>query len=127
MNIFTKNFKSILLFVVTAFVFFWVGVRYEQLERHKQEILMFANIAGDEIVSVNNIIESFGDKSKDEVALDYNLSALNDIGCSAWLDYLSDFDNKDMGSFFAGIDLALEKIDLPNDNQCVRNLLDMGR
>lgn len=56
MSIVTKNFKPILVLVVTAFAFFWIGIRYEQLERHRQEVLIFANIAGDEIVSVNNII-----------------------------------------------------------------------
>ncbi len=127
MNIVTKNFKSILMFVASAFIFFWVGVRYEQLERHRQEILMFANIAGDEIVAVNKIIEPFDSKSKDEVTLGYNLSALNDIGCSSWLAYLSDFEDKDMESFFAGIDMALEKFELSNDNQCVNNLLGMRR
>ncbi len=127
MNIVTKNFKSILILVASIFVFFWVGVRYEQLERHRQEILMFANIAGDEIVDVNKIIESFDSKSKDEVTLEYNLSALNNIGCSSWLAYLSDFEDKDMQSFFTGIDTALGKIELLNDNQCVDNLLDMRR
>ncbi len=127
MNIVTKNFKSILMVAASAFLFFWIGVRYEQLERHKQEILMFANIVGDEIIAVNKIIESINSKPKDEVTLDYNLSALNDIGCSLWLAYLSDFEDKDMESFFAGIDMALEKFELPNDNQCVNNLLDMRK
>ena len=108
MNIIRRNFKSISLFSMSAIIFFWVGVRYEQLERHRQEILIFANIAGDEIVTVNNIIESIDSKKKDEIALEYNLSVLNDIGCSSWLVYLNDFEDKDISSDF---DKALNKID----------------
>jgi len=125
MSIVTKNFKPILVLVVTAFAFFWIGIRYEQLERHRQEVLIFANIAGDEIVSVNNIISSLDGKSLDEASLDYNISVLNDIGCSSWLHYLNDFESKDIESFFTGIDLALGNIGLSNKTQCIRNLLDM--
>ena len=125
MNIIRRNFKSISLFSMSSIIFFWVGVRYEQLERHRQEILIFANIAGDEIVTVNNIIESIDSKKKDEIALEYNLSVLNDIGCSSWLVYLNDFEDKDMEPFFTGIDMALEVFEYVNDHQCVNNLLDM--
>lgn len=88
---------------------------------------MFANILGGEIVTVNQIIESFGSKPKEEIILDYNDSALNTIGCSVWLDALSGFEDKDKELFFSGIDMALEKVELPNDDQCINNLLDMRR
>lgn len=122
-----KKILNGFFFLVYALVFFWVGVKCEQIERHRQEILIFANVAGNEISLVNNIAESIGDKSKEDVILDYNLSVLNDIGCSVWLGYLSGFESKDMEPFFTGIDLALEKIDLSSANQCVHNLLDIRR
>ncbi|MFT0214053.1 hypothetical protein VQ643_15870 [Pseudomonas sp. F1_0610] len=127
MNVLVKNIRLIIIFVMVAFVFFVIGSQYEKVKRHRQEILMFANITGEQIISVNNIIDSFDYRSKDEIVLDYNMTILEDVGCSVWLDYLEYFKIKDKKLFFSGIDVALEKIDMPNNNQCIRNLLDIKR
>ena len=120
------------MLAVSAFIFFQVGVRYEQIAKHRQEILVFANVASSQILIVNRIIESFGSKSKDEIILDFNNKALESIGCSLWLDHLNDFEDKEKEKelFFTAIDMALEKVGFPNDvfhsdDKCINNLLDM--
>lgn len=118
-------YKALFAVAASALISFYAGVRYEQIDRHRQEILMFANILGDELVDTNRLIDSFEKKGKEETVKDYNQSMLDDIGCSAWLEYLDYFDQKDLSSFNAGVDLALEKIGAVDsgDNECVSRIL----
>lgn len=108
--------------LITAAACFLGGIKYEQIKRHKQEILMFANIVGNEIISSNQLIDSFDSKPKQQVVAEYNKSILIDVGCSTWLEYIDDFSSKDLADFSRGVNLAIEKVNVANQNECIVNL-----
>lgn len=118
-------YKFAAIACLSSVISFYVGMKYEQVSRHRQEILIFANVLGDQVIENNHLISSFGVETKDEIERNYNLSILNDVGCSVWLAYLKDFTSKDFSTFSAGIGLALKKIDSQDkeNNICINNIL----
>ena len=117
--------KTSIAIVASVLLSFYAGVRYEQIDRHRQEILIFANVQGDHLVETNRLIESFGKKKKEDIVKEYNKSTLDDIGCSAWLEYLVYFEEKDLSDFNAGVKLAIEKVGSVSaeGDECINNIL----
>ena len=116
-------FVKCIIGLIAVLACFWGGVKYEQIKRHKQEILMFANIMGNEIISSNQLIDSFDSKPKLQIVAEYNKSILVDIGCSAWLEYIDDFSSKDLMDFSRGVNLAIEKANVESQDECIKKLI----
>ena len=61
-------------------------------------------------------------KPSEQVLDSYNFSMLNDIGCSAWLKYLDNFNTEDLDDFYKGVQIAINNIDSEHDSGCVQEL-----
>ncbi len=118
-----KGIAKYLVIVAISSVFaFYAGSRYEQIKRHRQEIIIFANVHGDEIQRVNKLLNAIEIDTREQTISSYNISMLNDIGCSAWLEYLGDFNEEDLNDFYKGLRVAINNINSSHDGDCMQRL-----
>lgn len=113
-----------LLILVVVVVSFFIGRNYQELVSMYDQYALFMNLSGDYINEFNETLSSLDTREANIVLYQLNQRAVNDFGCSLWIDHIADMDSHNLEIFKSAMQSAFDNAGPMEglDEECLNNL-----